>query len=125
MAENFEMSMMGELNFFLDLQVKHLDDEIFINQSKYLNETLKKYVFSYAKSAKTPMHVSAKLHVHPEGVRIHSTSYRGMIGSLLYLTASCADIFFATSMCAQFQADPKESHLTVVKRIFRIPERNG
>ena len=119
MAQKFEMSMMGELTFFLGLQVKQLPKGIFISQSKYVTDLLKKYSFSDCKPAKTPMVYPLNLHPDPSGADTNSTEYRGMIGSLLYLTASRPDIMFATSMCARFQANPKESHLIAVKRIFR------
>ena len=124
MASKFEMSLMGELNFFLGLQVKQLPNGIFINQSKYTNDMLKKFSFADAKPAKTPMSPSVKLNADPTGVEVNPTLYRGMIGSLMYLTASRPDITFATSMCAHFQANPKESHLTAVKRIFRYLKHN-
>ena len=65
------------------------------------------------------MSKAIKIFEDPDGVSVNHTLYRGMIGSLLYLTASRPDIMFATSMCARFQANPKESHLSAVKRIFR------
>ena len=68
---------------------------------------------------KTPISPAAKLDKDEQGKSTDSTQYRGMIGSLLYLTASRPDIMFATCLCARFQANPKESHLIAVKRIFR------
>ncbi|XP_074324070.1 putative mitochondrial protein AtMg00240 [Apium graveolens] len=69
--------------------------------------------------AKTPMATTTKLDQDESGKKVDITHYRGMIGSLLYLTASCPDIMFAICLCVRFQADPKESHLIAVKRIFR------
>ncbi|KAI3718424.1 hypothetical protein L6452_19295 [Arctium lappa] len=68
---------------------------------------------------KTPMATGSKLHADPEGKSVECKLYRGMIGSLLYLTATRPDIMFSTCLCARFQANPKESHLHFVKRIFR------
>ena len=65
------------------------------------------------------MSTSNKLTADLTGTSVDPSNYRGMIGSLLYLTTCRPDIMFATSMCARYQADPKESHLTAVKRIFR------
>ncbi|KAI3666990.1 hypothetical protein L6452_42031 [Arctium lappa] len=115
----FEMSMMGELTFFLGLQVKQTTEGIFINQSKYVSDILEKYKLSYSSPMKTPMSTGSKLHADLEGKTVECKLYRGMIGSLLYLTASRPDIMFATCLCARFQANPKESHLYAVKRIFR------
>ena len=115
----FEMSMIGELTFFLGLQIKQSKDGIFINQSKYVNELLKKYKMDQAKHAKTPMATNEKIDLGREGKPISEKAYRGMIESLLYLTASRPDVMFSTWRCPRFQASLKESHLTCVKRIFR------
>lgn len=119
MQSKFEMSMMGELTFFLGLQVKQSSEGIFINQAKYIKDLLKKYGMEDASPMKTPISPAAKLDKDEQGKCTDSTQYRGMIGSLLYLTASRPDIMFATCLCARFQANPKESHLIAVKRIFR------
>ncbi|GJS68334.1 retrovirus-related pol polyprotein from transposon TNT 1-94 [Tanacetum coccineum] len=119
MHDEFEMSMMGELNFFLGLQIKQLDDGIFFNQSKYIKEMLKKFRLEDSKPIKTPMSTETKLTRDEEGESVDNTKYRGMIGSLLYLTASRPDIMFSVCLCARFQEDPKTSHLEAVKRIFR------
>ncbi|GJW29912.1 retrovirus-related pol polyprotein from transposon TNT 1-94 [Tanacetum coccineum] len=119
MHDEFEMSMMGELNFFLGLQIKQLDDGIFFNQSKYIKEMLKKFRLEDSKPIKTPMSTKTKLTRDEEGESVDNTKYRGMIGSLLYLMASRPDIMFSVCLCARFQEDPKTSHLEAVKRIFR------
>ncbi|GJT50055.1 retrovirus-related pol polyprotein from transposon TNT 1-94 [Tanacetum coccineum] len=119
MHDEFEMSMMGELNFFLGLQIKQLDDGIFFNQSKYIKEMLKKFGLEDSKPIKTPISTETKLTRDEEGESVDNTKYRGMIGSLLYLTASRPDIMFSVCLCARFQEDPKTSHLEAVKRIFR------
>ncbi|GJT88959.1 retrovirus-related pol polyprotein from transposon TNT 1-94 [Tanacetum coccineum] len=115
----FEMSMMGELNFFLGLQIKQMEDGIFFNQSKYIKEILNKFGLGDSKPMKTPMSSETKLMKDEECESVDSTKYRGMIGSLLYLTASRPDIMFSVCLCARFQEDPKTSHLEEVKRIFR------
>ncbi|GAU41423.1 hypothetical protein TSUD_26030 [Trifolium subterraneum] len=115
----FEMSMMGELGFFLGLQIKQQEDGIFISQEKYVNDLLKKYKMNEAKIMSTPMHPSTSLDKDEKGKDVSEKEYRGMIGSLLYLTASRPDIVFAVGLCARFQTSPKESHLIAVKRIFR------
>ncbi|GJY96531.1 retrovirus-related pol polyprotein from transposon TNT 1-94 [Tanacetum coccineum] len=119
MHDEFEMSMMGELNFFLGLQIKQLEDGIFFNQSKYIKEMLKKFGLEDSKPMKTPISTETKLTKDVEGESVDNTKYRGMIGSLLYLTASRPDIMFSVCLCARFQEDPKTSHLEAVKRIFR------
>ncbi|XP_074323206.1 uncharacterized protein LOC141660144 [Apium graveolens] len=86
---------------------------------KYIRDLLKKYQMEDSTPAKTPMSTATKLDQDESGKKVDITHYRGMIGSLLYLTASLPDIMFVTCLCARFQADPKESHLIAVKRIFR------
>jgi len=119
MHDEFEMSMMGELNFFLGLQIKQLEYGIFFNQSKYIKDMLKKFGLEDSKPIKTPMSTETKLTKDEESESVDSTKYRGMIGSLLYLTASRPDIMFSVCLCARFQEDPKTTHLEAVKRIFR------
>nr|GEU37714.1 hypothetical protein [Tanacetum cinerariifolium] len=119
MHDEFEMSMMGELNFFLGLQIKQLKDIIFFNQSKYVKEMLKKFGLEDSKPIKTPMASETKLTRVKDDEPIDDTKYHVMIGSLLYLTASRPDIMFSVCLCARFQEAPKTSHLEVVKRIFR------
>ncbi|GJS31013.1 copia protein [Tanacetum coccineum] len=103
----------------LGLQIKQLDDGIFFNQSKYIKEMLKKFGLEDSKPIKTPISTETKLTRDEEGESVDNTKYRGMIGSLLYLTASRPDIMFSVCLCARFQEDPKTSHLEAVKRIFR------
>ncbi|GJZ77139.1 retrovirus-related pol polyprotein from transposon TNT 1-94 [Tanacetum coccineum] len=119
MHAEFKMSMMGELNFFLGLQIKQMDDGIFFKQSKYIKEMLKKFGLENSKPLKTPMSSDTKLTKDEECDSIDSTKYRGMICILLYLTASRLDIMFSVCLCARFQDDPKTCHLEAVKRIFR------
>nr|GEV19863.1 retrovirus-related Pol polyprotein from transposon TNT 1-94 [Tanacetum cinerariifolium] len=119
MHDEFGMSMMGELNFFLRLQIKQIEYNIFFNQSKYIKEILKKFGLEDSKPMKTPMSFDTKLTKDKECESVDCTKYRGMIGSLLYLTASRPDIMFGVCVCASFQEAPKTSHLEGVKRIFR------
>nr|KAJ0186081.1 hypothetical protein LSAT_V11C900483530 [Lactuca sativa] len=119
MSQRFEMSMMGKMTFFLGLEVQQQKTGISICQSKYISDLLVKYSLSDCKPASTPVSKTDKLHADPTGTDVNHSLYRGMIGSLLYLTASRPDIMFGTILCARFQANPKESHLMAVKRIFR------
>ena len=113
------MSMMGELKFFLRLQIKQCKDGIFINQTKYARDILKKFGMDGVKLSKTPMSTTTKLNKDENSKPVDEKWFRGMIGSLLYLTASRSDIMFATCLCAHFQSSPKESHLNAIKRIFK------
>ena len=119
MHSEFEMSIMRELNFSLELQIKQLKEGTFINQAKYIRDLLKRFNMEEAKTMKTPMSSLIKLDKDEKGKSIDSTMYKDMIGSLLYLTTSRPDIMYSVCLCARFQSCPKESHLSVVKRILR------
>ncbi|GKB68087.1 hypothetical protein Tco_0929499, partial [Tanacetum coccineum] len=108
----------GELNFFIGLQIKQMEDDIFFNQSRYIKQMLKKFGLEESKPMKTPMSSDTKLTKDEECESVDSTKYRGMIDSLLYLTTSRPDIMFSVCLCARFQEDLKTSHLKAVKRIF-------
>ena len=104
MQDEFEMSMMGELKFFLAIQINQCKDEVYVHQSKYTKELLKKFKLEDCKVMNTQMHPTCTLSKEDEGSNI---------------CASRPDILFSVCLCARFQSDLRESHLTAVKRIFR------
>ena len=113
------MSLLGELNYFLGLQIIQSNKGIFIHQTKYVKDILRKFHFEDCKPMSTPMTVGCKLSKEDESKNVDQKSYRSMIGSLLYVTTSRPDIKQAVGMVARFQSAPKESHVQSVKRIFR------
>jgi len=119
MQSEFEMSMMGELNFFLGLQIKQTKNGIFVNQSKYCKELIHRFWMENAKHMVTPMSTACYLNKDETIQSIDIKQYQGMIGSLLYIFVSRVDIMFSMCMCARFQSNPKRSHLSGVKRIIR------
>nr|GEX18395.1 uncharacterized mitochondrial protein AtMg00810-like [Tanacetum cinerariifolium] len=119
MHEKFQMSSMGELTFFLGLQVKQKNDGIFISQNKYVAKILKKFGFTKIKNASTPMETQKPLIKDKDGEEVNVHIYRSMIGSLMYFTSSRPTIMFAVRTCARYQVNPKVSRLHAVKRIFR------
>nr|GEZ25042.1 retrovirus-related Pol polyprotein from transposon TNT 1-94 [Tanacetum cinerariifolium] len=119
MCSKFKMSMMGKISFFLGLQISQSPRGIFINQSKYALESLKKYGFESCDLVDTLMVEKSKLDEDKEEKAIDPSHYRGMIGTFLYLTVNRPDLQFAICMCARYQARPTEKHVHVVKRIFR------
>nr|GEX01166.1 hypothetical protein [Tanacetum cinerariifolium] len=118
MKSRFEMSMMGEMTFFLVLQVNQSLCGIFINQSNYVLEILKKYGMESCDPVGTPMEIKDKLDLDQNGTPVDATKYHIMIGALMYLTSSRPDIVHATCLCARYQVKPTEKHLKEVKRIF-------
>ncbi|GKA37817.1 uncharacterized mitochondrial protein-like protein [Tanacetum coccineum] len=119
MHEKFQMSSMGELTFFLGLQVKQKKDGIFISQDKYVGEILKKFGFIEVKTASTPIETQKPLLKDEDGKEVNVHLYRSMISSLMYRTSSRPDIMFAVCACARYQVNSKVSHLHAVKRMFR------
>jgi hypothetical protein len=119
MESEFQISMMGELTFFLGIQVKQTKQGTFMHQSKYTNDLMKKFNMVELKSVSTLMSSTASLGPDEDGEAVDQREYRIMIGSLLYLTATRSDIQFAVGLCARFQASPRSLHRTAVQRIFR------
>ncbi|GKB97369.1 retrovirus-related pol polyprotein from transposon TNT 1-94, partial [Tanacetum coccineum] len=119
MTKKYEMSMMGELTYFLGFQIKQDFKGISICQEKYVKDLLKKYDLAYCASMKCPMLPPNNLGPDESGVFVNETLFRGMIGSLMYLTASRPDIQFSICLYARYQANPKESYLVTVKRTFK------
>jgi hypothetical protein len=119
MTDRFEMSMMGELKFFIGFQIKQLEDGTFLSQTKYIHDILKKFGMDKEKPIKTSMGTNGHLDLDMGGKLVDQNVYRSIIGSLLYLCASRPDIMLSVCMCARFEAAPKECHMRVVKRIMR------
>jgi len=89
MQEEFEMSMMGELKFFLAIdQINHCRDEVYVPQSKYTKELMKKFKLEDCKLMTTQMHPTCNLSIDVTSNKVDQNMYRGMIGYLLYLIAS-------------------------------------
>jgi len=115
----FKMSMMGELNYFLGLQIKQFQHGTFLSQSKYWRELLKKFDMENYKEAATPIAIGCYLDTDEKGANVDQTKYRRFIGSLLYLTASRPNIMFSVCLCARYQAKPKKIHYMITKRILK------
>jgi hypothetical protein len=119
MTKRFEMSMMGELKFFLGFQIKQMKEGTFLCQTKYVKDMLKRFDMANSKPIKTHMELNGHLDLNEEGKSVDQKIFRSTIGPLLYLCASRPEIMLSVCMCARFQANPKECHLMAVKRIFR------
>jgi hypothetical protein len=119
MEFEFEMSMIGELSFSLGLQITQRPEGMFISQKKYLREKLKRFQMEDSKPVDTPMVTGCKLSKDGDSPNVDQSSYRSMIGSLLYITSSHPNIMHVVGMVGRYQVAPKQSHLQVVKRIFR------
>jgi hypothetical protein len=119
MSKEFEMSMIGELKFFLGLQIKQAKEGTFVHQAMYTKDILKKFKMDDSKPLSTPMSMTTVLDADKDAEPVDQKEYWSMIGSLLYLTATRPDIQFSVCLCARFQALHRTSHRQAVKRIFR------
>ncbi|GJU99793.1 retrovirus-related pol polyprotein from transposon TNT 1-94 [Tanacetum coccineum] len=119
MSSKFQMPMMGQMSFFLGLQVSQNPGGIFINQLKFALEILKKFGMDSRDPVDTPMVDRLKLDEDPLGILVDQTLFSSMVGSLMYLTASRPDLVFVICMCARYQASPTKKHLEALKWVFR------
>jgi hypothetical protein len=115
MESEFHMSMMGELTFFLGIQVKQIKQATFVHQAKYTKDLMKKFNMAELKPLSTPMTTATTLDPDKNGEVVDQGEYRNMIGSLMYLTVTRSDIQFTVGLCAHFQASPRSSHRTEVQ----------
>ncbi|GKC01995.1 retrovirus-related pol polyprotein from transposon TNT 1-94 [Tanacetum coccineum] len=111
MTSKFKMSMMGQMNFFLGLQISQCPRGIFINQSNYALEIITKYGMLSSDPIDTPMVDKSKRDKDLQGKPVDPTHYHGMIGSSMYLTSNIPDLVFPVCMCARYQAKPTEKHI--------------
>nr|GEX56384.1 hypothetical protein [Tanacetum cinerariifolium] len=119
MHKKFQISSMGELTFFLGLQVMQRDDGVFISQGKYVADILKKFDFYLVKIESTLIETNKAFLKDEEAEDVDVHLYKSMTGSLMYLTASRLNIMFVVYSCARFQVTHIVSHIHDVKRIFR------
>ena len=113
------MFMFGEIKFFVGLQVHTLKHDIFVTQSKYIKEILKKIGLEDSKPISTPLAIGHKLSKNDESAKVNQTMYRSMIGKMQYVVDSRSDITLAIRIVAIFSTNPRENHLMEVKRIKR------
>nr|GEZ08513.1 putative ribonuclease H-like domain-containing protein [Tanacetum cinerariifolium]GEZ08516.1 putative ribonuclease H-like domain-containing protein [Tanacetum cinerariifolium] len=119
MKGEFQMSAMGELTFFIGLQVQQRPGGIFINQEKYVQEILNKFDLRSVRTTTIPYEAPKPKSKNASDSIVNGHLYRSMIGSLMYLTASRPDIMFVVSACSRNQITPTTSNLEAVKKIFK------
>jgi hypothetical protein len=110
MKTDFEMTDLGLMKYFLGIEVVQSDDGIFICQTKYANEVLKRFRMLNCKLAATPMATGTKLTKYDEGSYVDLTLYKKLVGSLMYLTTMRPDIMFVVSLISRFMETPKSTH---------------
>nr|GEX56743.1 uncharacterized mitochondrial protein AtMg00810-like [Tanacetum cinerariifolium] len=125
MHDEFEMSMMGELNFFLGLQIKQIEDDIFFNQSKYIKEMLKKFGLEDSNPMKIPMSFDTKLTKDEECESVDSTKYRGMIGLWYPKETGMETIVYVDSDHAGDSVDQKSTNDGQLMSWYMVPLRKA
>ena len=119
MMEEFEMTDLGKMHYFLGLEVVQFDDGIFISQKKYVREILDRFKKKDCNSVATPVEFGLKLHRDEEGEKVNNTLFKQIVGSLMYLTATRPGIMYAVSLISRFMENPTTMHLLAAKRILR------
>lgn len=119
MNKEFQISMFGEIKFFVDIQIQQSKNGIYITQSKYIKEILKKFGMEDYKPVGTPMCTRLKLTKDDESKEVDQTLYRSMIGKLQYVVHTRLYIALVVGIVARFSAKPKENHMMAIKRIMR------
>jgi hypothetical protein len=115
MENEFQISKMGELIFFLGIQVKQTKEGTFVHQANYTKDLMKMFAMTDAKPVSTPMSTTIALDPDEDGEAVDQREYRIMIDSLLYLTMTRPNIQFTVCLCARFQASPRTSHHQAVQ----------
>lgn len=118
MMDEFEMSGLGKMHYFLGLEVVQLDDGIFVSQKKYAWEILDQFKMKNCNPANTPFEFGLKLSKDGRGDMVDNILYRQFVGSLMYLTATRPDIMYVVSLISRYMENPIEIHLLAAKRIL-------
>jgi len=119
MKEEFEMTDMGLLRYFLGIEVEQNQNGIFISQAQYVNEVLERFNMQESKATITPTVMGLKLSKEDNIKDFDPSLYKSIVGSLMYLTATRPDIMFVVSLISRFMERPKEAHWEAEKRILR------
>ncbi|CAJ2632965.1 unnamed protein product [Trifolium pratense] len=119
MERNFAMTDLGKMRYFLGIEVKQTKEGIFMFQQKYACEVLKRFNMESCNSVCNPIVPGNKLKKDEDGIACDSTSYKQMVGCLMYLLATRPDLAFSVCLVARFMERPTELHVAAVKRILR------
>lgn len=119
MKKRVEMTDLGLMNYFLGMEVNQCEDGIFISQTKYAREIVKRFKMEHCKPISTPLVVNEKLSKDDGSKEVDLRQYRSLVGSLLYLTATRPDLIFATSLLSRFMSKPSDVHMGTAKTVLR------
>ncbi|WOG95118.1 hypothetical protein DCAR_0314420 [Daucus carota subsp. sativus] len=119
MTNEFEMTDIGQMSYFLGVEVKQSKDGIFMCQKKYAEQILKKFRMEECKSVSTPAEASIKLRIDSTRESVNPTLFKSLVGSLRYLTFTRPDIMYAVGLVSRYMEKPKQDHFMAAKRILR------
>ncbi|GKV39929.1 hypothetical protein SLEP1_g47623 [Rubroshorea leprosula] len=119
MKKEFDMSNLGEMSYFLGLEIKQCGNGIFLSQKKYAQDMMKKFNMGYSKPISTPLVLNCKMSKNDGSAYVDASWYRSIIGSLLYLTATRPDIMFVASLLSRYMSSPTQVQLSVAKRVLK------
>jgi len=119
MMDEFEMSDLGKMHYFLSLEIVQSNAGIFVSQKKYVQELLDRFKMQKCNPANTPSEFVLKLYKDEEGEKVDNTLFKQITGSLMYLTATRPDIMYSVSLISRYMESPTEMHLLAAKRILR------
>ncbi|TYK18672.1 Retrovirus-related Pol polyprotein from transposon TNT 1-94 [Cucumis melo var. makuwa] len=119
MTQEFEMTDIGLMSYYLGIEVKQSEEGIFISQERYTREILEKFNMMNSKPVATPIETGTKLSKHEEGDDVDPSYFKSLVGSLRYLTCTRPDILFSVGLVSRFMESPTTTHLKVAKRILR------
>ena len=122
MERIFEMTDLGEMKYFLGMEIHLSSKGVFISQEKYAKDLLKKFKMEGCKAMTTPLMENVKLSKEDKGARVDPSKYRSLIGSLLYLTITRPYLMFASSLLSRFMQNPGETYMGAGKRVLRYVE---
>ena len=119
MKKVFEMTDLGLMSYFLGIEIKQNQDEVFLSQRKYAKEILKKFLMENCKTVNTPMNQKEKLIKDDGSDKVNESEFRSLIGCLIYLTATRPDILNVVSILSRFMHCPNETHMIAARRVIR------
>ncbi|TYJ97580.1 putative mitochondrial protein [Cucumis melo var. makuwa] len=119
MTQEFKMTDIGLMSYYLGIEVKQSEEGIFISQERYTREILEKFNMMNSKPVATPIETGTKLSKHEEGDDVDPSYFKSLVGSLRYLTCTRPDILFSVGLVSRFMESPTTTHLKVTKRILR------
>ena len=119
MMVEFDMTDLGKMSYFLGIEVLQKTDGILISQRKYVQEVLERFNMEQCNPVHNPVVSGFKLVKDEDGVRIDSTLYKQMVGSLMYLTTTRPDLMFIVSLISRYMERPTKIHLQTAKKVLR------